>query len=65
VVHLQPGTLAIAHGQGTWLKLFPRRGVGHVFGGEEYGAIAETGLHAGAIGARTQEVLPSFEASVP
>jgi hypothetical protein len=48
--------------QGAGRQLLSRRDVVQLFGGEEYDAAAETGLRAGTVGTRAQEVLPGFEA---
>jgi hypothetical protein len=64
VVQLQP-EVAMGDGQDAGRQLLPRRGVVQLFGGEECGSLAETGLRAGAVGARAQEVLPGFETPDP
>ena len=60
-VQLQP-EVAMGECQGAGRQLLPRRSVVQLFGGEECGPSAETGLRVGAAGARAKEILPGFEA---
>jgi hypothetical protein len=61
VIQLQP-EVAMGDGQGAGRQLLPRRSMVQLFGGEECGPSAETGLRVGAAGARAKEILPGFEA---